>query len=225
VISIGQSGEIPPIVPATGTSTTSNEDQTKQAQKLISQIETDVAEAKDNLLQAKVFQAHYANMNRSPDIPFEVGNKVMLSILHRHQQFKKKGKKRAAKFFPCYDGPYDIIDMHLTTSNYTLKLPNSPNTCPMYHTSKLKPFVLNKASLFPSRKLSQPKPILTADGLEEFLVQDIIDARRQGHSWQYLVQWVGYGPEHDRWLASSVLQDCEALDIWLNKEVSGKATW
>jgi hypothetical protein len=51
---------------------------------MISQIETDVAEAKDNLLQAKIFQSHYANLHRSPEIPFKIGDKVMLSTLHRH---------------------------------------------------------------------------------------------------------------------------------------------
>ena len=65
---------------------------------------------------------------------------------------------------------------------------------------------------------------MTEDGLEEFLVQDIIDARRRGRGWQYLVRWVGYGPEHDRWLAGSALEDCEALDTWLDKEDSGEAT-
>ena len=216
---------IPLIIPTTITPPTSSKEETEQAQKLISQIDTDVTEVKDNLLQAKVFQAQYANMNRSPNIPFEVGDKVMLSTLHHHQQFKKKGEKWATKFFPCYDSLYDIIDTHLTTSNYTLKLPNSPNTYPMYHASELKPFVPNDTSLFPSSKLSQPKPILTSDGLEEFLVQDIIDAQRQGHDWQYWVWWVGYRPEHNHWLASSALHDCKALDVWLNKEVSGEATW
>ena len=74
----------------------------------------------------------------------------MLSTLHCCQQFKKKGEKQAAKFFPCYDGPYDIIDEHLATSNYTPEHPNSPNTYPMYHTSKLKLFVPNDILLFPS---------------------------------------------------------------------------
>jgi hypothetical protein len=140
-------------------------------------------------------------------------------------QFKKKGEKRATKFFPRYDGPYDIIDEHLSTSNYTLKLPNSPNTYPTYHAAKLKLFVPNNVSLFPSWELSHPQPILTPDGLKEFLVQDIINSQRHGCGWQYLVRWVGYGPEHNRWLASSTLKDCEALDVWLEKEALGEATW
>ena len=215
---------IPPIVPDVFPPSADN-DAKHDVVKMISQIETDVAEAKDNLLQAKVFQSHYANLNRSPDNPFKIGDKVMLSTLHRRQQFKKKGEKRAAKFFPRYDGPYDVIDEHLATSNYTLELPNSLNTYPTYHASELKLFVPNDASLFPSRELPQPQPILTPDGLEEFLVQDIIDSQRRGRRWQYLVRWAGYGPEHDHWLAKLALDDCEALDVWLEKEVSGEATW
>jgi hypothetical protein len=101
----------------------------------------------------------------------------MLSTLHRRQQFKKKGEKWAAKLFPRFDGPYNIIDTHVSTSNYTLELPNSPNTFSTYHASELKPFILNNSLLFPSCELSNPQPIVTEDSLEEFLVQDIIDAR------------------------------------------------
>jgi hypothetical protein len=32
------------------------------------------------------------------------------------------------------------------------------------------------------------------------------------------VRWSGYSPEHDRWLAGSSLDDCEALDKWLAKD-------
>jgi hypothetical protein len=88
-----------------------------------------------------------------------------------------------AKFFPHYDGPYNMIDTHLCTSNYTLKLPNLQNTYPTYHVSELKAFVLNDVSLFPSCELSNPQPVVIPDGLEEFLVEDIIDARQHGHGW------------------------------------------
>ena len=215
---------IPPIVPQSVSPPTSIAEETLRTKNLITQLESDVNEAKDNLLQAKIFQSHYANQNRSPEIPFHIGDRVMLSILHRHQEFKKKGEKRAAKFFPHYDGPYNIIDIHAATSNYTLELPNSPNTFPTFHASELKPFLPNDATLFPSRELAQPQPVVTANGLEEYLVQEIIDSHQCGKGYQYLVRWTGYGPEHDRWLAGSTLTDCEALNIWLEKDVSGTAT-
>jgi Chromo (CHRromatin Organisation MOdifier) domain len=67
-------------------------------------------------------------------------------------------------------------------------------------------------------------PILTPDGLEEFLVEEILDSRRCGRGWQYLVQWVGYDAEHDHWLSGSTLEDCEALDRWLELQDTGEAT-
>ena len=150
----------------------------------------------------------------------------MLSTLHRRQEYKKKGEKRAAKFFPRYDGPYNITDVHTETSNYTLELPNSPNTFPTYHTSELKSFLPNDSDLFPSREVPQPQPVVTSGGLEEYHVEKIIDSRRRGKGWQYLVRWTGYGPEHDRWLAGSALDECAALDAWLagTDLVSGEAT-
>jgi len=112
---------------------------------------------------------------------------IQLSTLHHCQQFKKEGEKQVAKFFPHYDGPYDIIVVHMETSNYTLKLPNSPNTYLTYHTSKLKAFLPNYLSLFLSCKPLQPSPIITPDGFKEFLIQEIINSQQHDHSSQYLM--------------------------------------
>jgi len=54
---------IPPIVPTTVTNPRSDATEALRAQHLITTIETDVAEVKDNLIQVKVFQTHYANQN------------------------------------------------------------------------------------------------------------------------------------------------------------------
>jgi len=215
---------IPPLVPTTLTPPATEQEETIRARDLITRLNDDVAEAKDNLTQAKVFQTHFANKNRSTEIPFKIGNKVMLSTLHRRQEFKQKGDDRVAKFFPRYDGPYDIINTHVETSNYTLELPNSPNAYPTYHASELKACIPNDPVLFPSREHARPGPIVTNDGLEEFLVQEIINTRPRGRGWQYLVRWVGYGPKHNHWLAGSTLDDCEALDVWLGEGRVGAAT-
>jgi hypothetical protein len=118
-------------------------------------------------------------------------------MLHHCQEFKKKGEKWAVKFFPCYNGPYDVINVHTETFNYTLKLPNSPNTYPTYHTSKLKLFLPNAANIFPSHELAQPQPILTTNGLKEYFVQEIINSHQHGKGNQYLVHWTGYGHKHN----------------------------
>jgi len=100
-------------------------------------------------------------------------------------------------------------------------MPNFPNTFPTYHTSELKRHFANDPNLFPSRELLRPAPILTLDGLEEFHIEEIINAHKRGRGYQYLVQWTGYGPEHDRWLAGRDLEDCEALDRWIAVESHG----
>ena len=64
----------------------------------------------------------------------------------------------------------------------------------VYHSSELKLHIVNDATRFPGHELAQPSPILTADGLEEHLIDEIIDSH---HQWQFLIHWVGYGPDND----------------------------
>ncbi|KIK47106.1 hypothetical protein CY34DRAFT_799638 [Suillus luteus UH-Slu-Lm8-n1] len=81
----------------------------------------------------------------------------------------QKGDKHIAKFMPCYDSPYIILDMHPETSTYTLNLPNSPNIFPTFHSSQLRPFHPNDPTLFPSCDFPQPGPVVTKDGQMETL--------------------------------------------------------
>jgi hypothetical protein len=189
-------------------------------QQVIEQISMDVQEAKDNMIRAKTLQAFFANENRSPDDMFRVGDQVLLATLHRRQEYKHKNEKRAAKFFPRFDGPYKVTHTFPETSTYTLDMPNS-EVFPTFHASELKRFQANDPLLYPSREYTRPGPVLTPDGLEEFLVDEIIDSRRRSHGYQYLVRWSGYGPEHDLWLPGSELADCAALDRWLAGRVEG----
>jgi hypothetical protein len=140
-------------------------------------LKTDVNKAKDNLLRTKKFQTFFMNKTRHANFAFAVGDKVMLLTLHCRQEYKSKGDDRVAKFFPQYDGPYIIINAHPETSNYTLELPNSPNIFPTFHSSELKPHFANDPVLFPSRKMAEPQPVLTDQGLEEYLIEEIIDSR------------------------------------------------
>jgi hypothetical protein len=95
----------------------------------------------------------------------------------------------------------------------------------VFHSSQLKRFIENDPSLFPSHEHSHPGPIVTPEGLEEYLIDKIVDSRRQGKQLQYLVCWAGYGPAHDCWLAAKELDECEALDVWLGQEGHGLGVW
>ena len=202
---------IPPLIPLTRN--TSPED--ISAHDIIQRLQDDVSEAQDNLLQAKISQSIEANKHRSLDFPFTIGSRVRLTTLHRRNEYKSKGEKRVAKFMPRYDGPYTVIDTDEKHSTVTIELPNALNIFPTFHTSEVLPFVETDTTLFPSRKFEEPPPVLTPEGDEEFFIDKILDQRRRGCGFQYLVQWRGYGQEHDRWLVGSELQECSALEDWL----------
>ena len=102
---------IPPLVPTVLSSPSLMDDESVRAPEVITKLHTHVVEAKDNLLLARIFQAHHVNVHRAPDPPFKIGDKVMLSILHCQQEFKRKGDKHAAKFFPCYNVLYQEESM------------------------------------------------------------------------------------------------------------------
>jgi hypothetical protein len=128
-----------------------------------------------------------------------------------------------AKFIPCFDGPYSIINSMPEFSAYTLDLPNSLNIFPTFHASQLKCFNENDASLFLSHEHACPGPIMTPEGLEEYAIEKIIDECCHGHGYQYLVCRAGHGPEEDHWLPQCELEECEALNVWLEARVKANA--
>ena len=201
---------IPPLIPLPVDATPEQ----VTAHEIIERIELDVKQAQDALLAAKIRQAYNANDHRAPEIPYEPGDLVMLSTTHCRRNYKRKGKKRVAKFMPRFDGPYTVVAAFPEKSEYTLRLPNNPKTFPSFHASLLKPFVPNDPDYFPDRELPKPGIVVTEDGTEETLIDKIVDEKRWGRGKRYLVRWVGYGKEHDEWLLKMALEDTEALDVW-----------
>jgi hypothetical protein len=195
------------------------------AQSVIDRLNHDVWEAKDNLLKANISQAQQANKNRLLGFPFEVGQWVRLSTLHRRREYKSKNEKRVVKFMPRFDGPYKILKINPSHSTVTLELPNSPNVFPVFHTSEVLPFIENDDILFPSRALHTPEPVSVDDNLE-YQIDKIIDERKARGCGQikYLVRWVGQGPEYDLWLPQKEIEDCEAYNVWLANKTPPSAS-
>ena len=139
---------LPPLLP-----TTSSTPADRLASDLLSQMQTREAEAQDNLLTAKISQAFQANKHRSPKFPFKIGDRVVLSTLHRQREFRANDPSRVAKFMPRFNGPFAIKSTNEIHSTVTLDLPNSPNILPIFHSSEVKLFIENDNIIFPSRAL------------------------------------------------------------------------
>jgi hypothetical protein len=161
---------IPPIIPLPRDASTEQ----VTAHDIITQVALDVQEAQDNLTAAKICQAYHANEHRAPEDTYEVGDLVMLSTENRRCNYKRKGKTRVAKFMPRHDGPYTVTHAFPERSEYTLKLPNSPNTFPGFHANLLTRYTPNDPLLFPDREPSRPWPIVTEDGTEEWYIDKIV---------------------------------------------------
>jgi hypothetical protein len=186
--------------------------------KLIDQINTDVAKAKDNLMLGKIFQADHANRKRGLEDVYKENDLVMLSTSNRRKDYAMAGSRHSAKLFPRRDGPYCVVKASPETSTYQLDIPNMPsNFCFTFHASQLKRYVTNDEDLFPGREFPRDGPVLLANGREEHVIEKIVDERRHGRGWQYLVRWKGYGTGDDEWLSRREVEETIALDEWLKR--------
>jgi hypothetical protein len=192
------------------------------ALRLIEQVNTDVAEAKDNLLLAKIFQADHVNRRRGPEDVYVAGDMVMLSTTNRRKEYTAPGSGRAAKLFLRRDGPYRVVKAFPQTLTYQLDVPNAPpNFCSTFHVSQLKHYIMNNRELFPGWELSRDGPVMLDNGMEEHVIERILDERRRGRGWQYLVRWKGYGPGDDEWMPRREVEETIALDEWLRAKGRG----
>lgn len=192
-------------------------DDATRAATLLKQMETDTMEASDNLVLAKLKQAEQANKNRGEERAYSVGDKVLLSTLHRRRDYMQRGDHRVAKFMVRFDGPYTITAAYPTSSTYTLDLPAEKRIYPTFHSSLLRPYVPNDPAKFPGRDPPQPGPVVTVDGQDEWMVEKLVDRKRCGRGWRFLVRWVGYGPESDSWIPGSEALELSAYDDWLKE--------
>jgi len=83
-----------------------------------------------------------------------------------------------------------VIKAFPQTSTYRVDIPNAPsNFCLTFHASQLRRYVPNDRELFPGRELPRDGPVLLSNGQEEHVIERILDERRRGRGWQYLVRW------------------------------------
>ena len=71
-----------------------------------------------------------------------------------------------------------------------LELPEAMKIHPVVNVSQVKKY---------HGSLQRPPPI-EIDGEEEYEVEDILDHRRSGRGYQYLVSWTGYDASENQWL-------------------------
>lgn len=179
-------------------------------------------EARDALAAAKVRQAEQANRKRRDEPDFKAGDKVLVDSSDRRSRFKTRSQdSRAAKLFARWDGPYEILEAFTDTSTYRLALPPADKAHPIFHSSKLKPYIENNDMVYQRREPPRPDP-LDVDGEKEWVVEAITDEKGRGRNRRFLVKWSGWPEDQSTWEPLSAVEDLEAMDKWEERKRRGE---
>ena len=73
------------------------------AHQVIENLQLDVSTAHNNLILAKISQSYFSNPKHINSPDYIIGNKVMLSTLNCHKEYKNKSQRRVASFGPEND--------------------------------------------------------------------------------------------------------------------------
>lgn len=152
--------------------------------------------ARRTLLKVSARYQRQANKRRQLGPSFRVGQKVWLSTKNLPLRIESK------KFTPRYIGPFRIL-RRVNPVAYQLAIPRSLRVSPVFHVSLLKKVYTSPLS----PPISPPPPPRMVAGGPVYTVQKLLDVRRVGRGWQYLVDWTGYGPEERSWVPSRYIMD------------------
>ena len=132
------------------------------------------------------------------EIKYEEGDKVFLD--GRNLKTDRPTTKMADKWL----GPFEVLKK-VGASAYKLKIPQGwKKVHPVFNVMMLKPA---QEPAFASQRKPPPPPPIIIDDEEEYEVEEILDCRKRGRGYQYLVKWKDYTPDNNSWEPASNLEN------------------
>ncbi|KAG1925390.1 retrotransposable element [Pimephales promelas] len=164
--------------------------------------------ARETLLQVGARTKAKADRHRRKPPVYVVGSKVWLST--KNIPLRSVSNKLAPKFI----GPFAVTKI-VSPVAVRLQLPLAYKRIhPVFHVSKVKPVFYARIN----PPVPVPPPPRLVDGEPSYSVNRILDSRRRGRGFQYLVDWEGYGPEERSWVPARDILDHSLIDAY-NRQV------
>lgn len=164
-----------------------------------------VKKAKSAMQAAQQRQKFVADARRQ-SAEFHVDDMVLLSTSNIKLKFKG-----TPKLLPKWIGPFKVTSV-INSVAYKLELPSSLKLHNVFHISLLKPYK-NRAD---GGQVNPPPPPVLIDGDFEYEVESILSHRFVRNKTEFLVKWLGYGPEHNTWEPEANCANCpdKLSDYW-----------
>jgi hypothetical protein len=153
-------------------------------------------EAKASLAIASETMKRFYDRTKGISIPYQTGSMVWLEgkNITSLRPTKKLDDKRY--------GPFKVVK-RVGRSAYELELPTGWKAIhPVFNEVLLSPY---HEPSFPGQRRPSPPPPVNVEGHPEYEVEEILNVRKRGRGFQYLVHWKGYTHEEDTWEARSGL--------------------
>ena len=145
-------------------------------------------------------------------ITYAVGAKVLLST-------KDLAMAGFDKFKGRYVGPFKVVKV-VSPVAYKLQLPASMRVHPVFHVSKLRPFL--EQSAFKHARVDKPPPLFSDSTGVFHDVEAIVDHKVANGVTLYRARWVGWDPLDDTWVDASAFELCpEVLEEYLERKARG----
>ncbi len=150
----------------------------------------------ENIAKAQSRAISYVNKKRKTAPLLKEGDKVYLLTknLRTRRPTKKLDKVKVGPFF---------ISKQISPVNFRLKLPKDARVHPVFHISLLEPA--------DAKTPAQKDFHYQADGNDEWEVEKIIQQRKRGPQYEYLVKWLGYPDSESTWEPTTNLKNCQEL--------------
>src|SRR5580765_1410605 len=154
--------------------------------------------AANNIIAAQQRQKYYTDNSRR-EVEFKIGDNVLLSTKNLKTLLPEQTKKLSKNFI----GPFKIIEV-ISKVAYKLELPSHMRVHNVFHISLLKEYIIDK--MFTNRNDSRPDPEYNEKGEAEWEVERILNKRKIGKGYQYLVKWKNYPAYEATWEPSKNLK-------------------